>query len=80
MSILHSAYEQIANLLANIDPEKLIGLKASKEMQQRYLVLAEKHKNNISPQEKDELDHFIVLERIIRLAKIKADEPKISKD
>ena len=77
MSILYSAYEQLANLLANINPEKLIALKASKDMQERYLVLAEKHKNNmISPQEKDELDHFIVLERIIRLAKVKADQTK----
>jgi hypothetical protein len=36
-------------------------------------VLIEKSKDNIlSKSEKDELDHYIVLERLIRLAKIRA--------
>lgn len=81
MSIIYSLYGQIAEILAQLEPKKLMALKASEEMEQRFSYLEEKYRNNsISIQEKDELDHFIVLERIIRLAKIKADEPENTTD
>ena len=65
----------MAEMLALIEPEKLAQLKASDEVQKRFNVLLDKHKNaKIDPQEKDELDHFIVLERLIRLAKLRADQ------
>ena len=42
-------------------------------MQARLESLIEKSKNNnLDKREKDELDHFIVLERLIRLAKLRS--------
>jgi hypothetical protein len=49
-----------------------MALSATKEMQDRFEILVEKSKNSyLDVAEKDELDHFIVLERLIRLAKIR---------
>lgn len=70
---IYSAYDQVADLLATLDPAKVLGMKASGEMQERFTELAEKSANGqLTKQEKDELDHYIVLERLMRLAKIRA--------
>ena len=48
-------------------------LKANEEMQTRFdLLLGKSKENSLSEEEKDELNHFIVLERLVRLAKIRA--------
>jgi hypothetical protein len=70
---IYSVYDQVAELLAKLDPTKVMALKASSEMNERFENLAQKYKNEqISVKEKDELDHYIVLERLMRLAKIRA--------
>jgi len=70
---IYSAYDEIADLLARIEPDKLLDLHASEAMQQRLEELIEKSKSGeLNKSEKDELDHYIVLERLIRLAKIRA--------
>jgi len=74
MTTIYGVYDQIAELIAHLEPQKILALKASKEVQQRFDFLMEKSREaDIDRQEKDELDHFIVLERLFRLAKIKAD-------
>ncbi len=74
MRTIYSVYDQIADLLARIEPEKIKSLRASSELQERFNMLAEKHKNaTISPIEKDELDHFLILERLFRLVKIRTE-------
>jgi hypothetical protein len=70
---IYTAYDQLADLIATIDAAKIMNLKATPEMQSRMEYLIEKSKeSSLSKVEKDELDHFIVLERLIRLAKIRA--------
>lgn len=70
---IYSVYDQVADLLATLDPAKVLAMKASGEMQQRFENLAEQSANGqLSKQDKDELDHYIVLERLMRLAKIRA--------
>jgi len=70
---IYSAYDQVADLLASLEPEKLLALKASAEMHERLESLIEKSKEgDLSRKEKDELDHYLVLERLVRLAKIRA--------
>lgn len=70
---IYNAYDEIADMLSEAEPSRLMNLKASAEMQRRLEVLIEKSKNgDLSKAEKDELDHYIVLERLIRLAKIRA--------
>lgn len=52
-----------------------MSLKASPSVQNRFNELAIKNRNtDLSREEKDELDHFVVLERLFRLAKIRADK------
>ncbi len=71
--VIHAVYNQIADLLSTLDPSKVIALNPSEEVQTRFSFLVEKkHNNQLDEAEKDELDHFIVLERLIRLAKIRS--------
>jgi len=73
MTTIYSVYDQIAGLLAQLELEKILAIQASSEMQTRFDTLVVKSKEQqISAKEKDELNHFIVLERLFRLSKIKA--------
>lgn len=70
---IYSMYDQVADLMASLAPEKVLKLKASAEMQARFEMLVDKSKDGqLTHQEKDELDHYVVLERLMRLAKIRA--------
>lgn len=70
---IHNIYDQLAEILAKAEPAKVSAMQASGEMQTRLETLIEKSKEGpLDRKEKDELDHFIVLERLIRLAKIRA--------
>lgn len=70
---IYNAYDEIADILSNAEPSRLLKLQASAEMQKRLESLIEKSKEGeLSKAEKDELDHYVVLERLIRLAKIRA--------
>ena len=74
---IYSVYDQIAELIATLPPEKVLALSPPREVVNRFEVLVEKSKNNqLDSAEKDELDHFVVLERLIRLAKIRAQNFK----
>ena len=80
MTTIYSVYDQIAGLLAQLEPEKILAIQASAEMQTRFNTLVEKSKQQqISAKEKDELNHFIVLERLFRLSEIKAHVAQKSK-
>jgi hypothetical protein len=70
---IYSVYDQIAELIASLPPAKVLALHPPQEVVNRFETLVEKSKNNqLDTLEKDELDHFIVLERLMRLAKIRA--------
>ncbi|MBE2206730.1 MAG: hypothetical protein IAE84_04040 [Saprospiraceae bacterium] len=63
----------VADYIAGMNPEKTLALQAPPSMQKRLENLIAKEKNGgLSPEEKEELDHYIVLERLIRLAKANA--------
>jgi hypothetical protein len=73
--VVYNAYDQIAELIAELNPAKVMALKANKELQIRFEDLVSKSKEaSLDNREKDELDHYIVLERLIRLAKIRSHE------
>ena len=75
--VVYNAYDQIAELIAELNPAKVMALKANKELQIRFEDLVSKSKeSSLDNREKDELDHYIVLERLIRLAKIRSHEYK----
>lgn len=69
----HATYDTVADFIAGMNPKRVLELRAAPEMQERLEELMEKEKNiGLTPLEKDELDHYIVLERLIRLAKARA--------
>jgi hypothetical protein len=72
MTVQHT-YDHVANFLATMNPQKILELKAPQEMSSRLEFLLRKEKEKgLSHEEKDELDHYIVLERLIRLSKAHA--------
>ena len=73
MTTIYSVYDQLADLMARLDSKSILSLKANADVQGRFDHLVQKSKEtSIDGDEKDELDHFVVLERLIRLAKIRA--------
>ena len=76
---IYAVYDQIADLIARLDPSKVRALKASDEMTNRLEFLIDKSRETaLEKAEKDELDHFIVLERLIRLAKIRTHQTPVA--
>ncbi len=72
---IYSMYDQVADLLAMLDPAKVLGLNATADMQARFNELVEKsHDDQLTKREKDELDHYVVLERLVRLAKLRTHQ------
>ena len=75
MTAIYNIYEEVAEIITKLDPERIMKLKAFSETQQRFEELTVKYKAaSISKEEKDELDHFVVLDRLIRMAKIRAEK------
>ena len=66
-------YDDLAEVIAGMAPDKVIALKASLERQQRLEFLLEKNREEgLSEKEKAELDKMLMVNRIIGLAKIRA--------
>lgn len=67
------AFEEIANFLAEISPAEVIAFRPSSEAQQRVEDLLEKERTDkMSQSEKAELDHYLLLEHLMRLVKARA--------
>ena len=67
------AFGGIADLLADMHPEKIANLKASPAMSNRVEELVAIKKNgNISAEENAELERFLGLDLFISLAKVRA--------
>jgi DNA replicative helicase MCM subunit Mcm2 (Cdc46/Mcm family) len=71
--MVQTVYDQVADFIAELNPTKVLELKASEEMRLRLTFLLEKEQETeLNRSEKDELDHYLVLERLIRLSKAHA--------
>lgn len=71
---IHPAYEEIIDFLAaGITSQSLVQFQVSESVKERVadLIFREKNKG-ISPDEKLELDHYLVIEHLLRLAKTRA--------
>ena len=72
MTTIFNVFDQLSQILARLDPRGMQQLKASEPMQKHFDTLAEKSKSHqLTESEKDELAHYVVLERLMRMAKIK---------
>ena len=73
--VIYNLFDQMADLIAHLPAKTIMGLKPNQELTDRFENLVQKAKNQeITTDEKDELDNFVVLERLIRLAKIRATQ------
>lgn len=67
------AFDELAEFFASKAPSALIGFRPSKATSDRVERLIFKEKTGIlTPEEKSELDAYMVLEHIMRLAKARA--------
>jgi hypothetical protein len=74
MSLASPAYFEIIDFIAaGTTPEAVVRFRPSPEAQERVAELIEREKESgLSPEEKAELEHFVELEHILRMAKAKA--------
>ncbi len=74
MNAASPAYEEIIEFIASgTTPEAIVAYRPSPEAQERVLELVEREKAaSLTASEKAELDHFLELEHILRMAKAKA--------
>ena len=68
------AYEEVIDFIAaGATPSNVITFQPSEEAKQRVSSLIEREKLDVlSPEEKSELDHYMQLEHLMRLAKARA--------
>lgn len=68
-------YDEIVNFIATANPKKVIEFRPSSETQNRLenLIFKEKTKE-LTTEEKSELDYYMLLEHLMRLAKARAHE------
>ncbi|MBD1834001.1 hypothetical protein H6F61_15225 [Cyanobacteria bacterium FACHB-472] len=67
-------YDEIIDFIAaGTTPQSVVNFRLSEAAQERLEDLVYKHKSGeLTPDEKRELDHFLTLEHIMRLAKARA--------
>jgi len=72
--VYHFVFNELADLLASMDPNKVLSFKTSKKSQSRLEELLEKNKTTkgLSKIEKSEMEQFMLLEHIVSLAKARA--------
>jgi hypothetical protein len=68
-----SIYDEISSFIAGMNPEKVVQFSPSATQQQRLDSLLDKQKElGLSTDEKTELDHYLIINRIVGLAKARA--------
>jgi hypothetical protein len=69
----YKAYQEVVDFIASSDPAKVLSFKPSKEAKERVSDLIEREKlDGLSREETSELDYYMKLEHLMRMAKIKA--------
>jgi hypothetical protein len=73
MTATSLGYEEVAEFIASLDPERLLELSPSPKVQERVEELLFKKKDEgLTPDEQYELDRYLALEHLIALAKVRA--------
>jgi hypothetical protein len=63
-------YDSLAEFMAGLDPAKVLSFHAPEEIQTQVEELLEKKREEgLGEQEEEELEHYFILEHIVRLAK-----------
>ena len=70
---MHKAYDEVADFIATNNPRAVIEFCPSREAKDRAAALVSREKTEgLSREEKSELDHYVMVEHLMRLAKAKA--------
>ncbi len=73
MVVQSNVYDELAEFLASLAPEKVLAFKPSEKKQKRLSELLElQQTRSLTALEQMEMEHFFTLERIIRVAKAHA--------
>lgn len=73
MTAIPNVYDSLAEFMAKLDPAKVLAFHAPTNMQKRVdTLLQKKQDTGITKTEQEELDHYLILEHIVRLAKSRA--------
>ncbi len=68
-----SIYDEVANFMATMNPEMVVRFKPSPANQERLDFLLDKQKESgLSQEEKSEVEHYLIVNRIVGLAKARA--------
>lgn len=69
----YKAYQEVVDFIASSNPAKVLIFKPSDEASRRVSDLIEREKNEgLSAEETSELDYYMKIEHLMRMAKIKA--------
>ena len=69
----NSVYDELAQFLASLSPRRVLAYKASPKAQTRVNDLLEKNNTvGLTPEENAEMERYMTVEHIVRLAKAKA--------
>ena len=67
------AYDEVIDFIAATNPGKVLAFRPSEATKQRVSDLIYREKTTgLSPEEESELDHYMQLEHVMRMAKIRA--------
>ncbi len=72
--VINRAFDEIVDLLTSCpSPEEILSFKPSEKMQNSVSQLLEKKRNdNLTEEERHELEHFMIIEHLMRVAKLRA--------
>lgn len=71
----YKASEEVASFIATTNPANVLAFRPSDETKQRVSELIEREKNGeVSEEEKKELDYYMHLEHLMRMANINAQK------
>jgi hypothetical protein len=66
-------YEELVQFIAALSPQEVVDFKPSEPARQRVWELIERQKTSaLPPEDKSELDHYLEIEHLMRLAKARA--------
>jgi hypothetical protein len=69
----YQIFDDLSNMLASLPTKKVLGFAPSEEAQNRMHYLLEKNQSStLAPDEEQEFERYMILEHIIRMAKIRA--------
>ncbi|MEA5140985.1 hypothetical protein [Arcicella rigui] len=69
----NSVYDELVIFLASLSPRKVLAYKSSAKAQERVAILLDKNTSvGLTPDEKAEMERYMTVEHIVRLAKAKA--------